>query len=177
MENEQDLIDYCFLPYSELMNLTEEKADLKEQLTEMENLLKNIEPAKNESGSEIVSSTAAEGEHKPNFQDEEKSKLEQKTESLKELENSKDPVIQTKKPKNINRAILAEQIKSKLKELDVRNLPSNVDDLINGALNNSKKSLENEAEFYEILKANNLQSLITNRGKWDKFIRPSYFKI
>ena len=90
--------------------------------------------------------------------------------------HQQEGVIKTEKGRNINKQILARQLKHKLEETSY-SLPSNTHQLLKSALGGSKKVLANEKSFYEAIISNNLVSLVSNPHKFKQYIRPTFFKI
>ena len=187
--DDENLIDYAFLPHSELMNLTQEKDSMREELLELQNQINNLMQKKMEKNFEESGSFSQENESsstkdliKPTVETEElaevkdyKNESKKQAEVVKEQKNSND-LLMTTTPKKINRFVLAQQLREKLNDIDAA-LPANIDALVQGAVNASKKVIDNEADFYKLLLANNLQSFVTNKHKFQRYIRPSFFKI
>ena len=71
---------------------------------------------------------------------------------------------------------MAKQLREKLNDIQV-DLPANLDALILNAVSTSKKDLNNEAAFYKILLDNNLHSLVKNKSKFNRYIKPHFFHI
>ncbi len=95
----------------------------------------------------------------------------------------KEPIKNVKRePTNLTKSFRAKQVK-KLVE-NVRNSKgsdvaswSNLEELICNALNQSKKEVPNEDEFYPFLFKNNLGSFVKNRSKIAKFYKWRWFKV
>ena len=84
--------------------------------------------------------------------------------------------VKIEKGKNINKHILARQLKHKLEETDF-SIPTNVDELIKSAIGGSKKMFNNEKEFYQAIIDNNLIGLVRNPHKFKTYLRGTFFKI
>ena len=147
---DEDLIDYAFLPHTELINLTQEKECLQKELFEMQSQMKDLMQKKSEKhvndssldtvqeNSSIKNLLTPTVETKDSSEVTDKKENETLDDGVEEQKDANESVMSTT-PKNINRSVLAKQLKEKLNEVDV-DLPTNVEALVLGAVNTSKKT-------------------------------------
>ena len=195
-DNDQELVDYAIVPHSRIQHY---ESTIENQQAEINRLQEqvNIPPEEVKlKDDDKVESPAEEVKKKD---DEKVENKEEKVESspsedvgglpksdtvepLKEevadvsIEPPKQEVAKIQRGKNINRQCLTRQLKHKLQEAGC-SLPENVDLLLKSAPGSSTKILRNENEFYNAIMSNNLVSLVTNKAKFDYYIRPKFFKI
>ena len=195
-DNDQELVDYAIVPHSRIQHY---ESTIENQQAEINRLQEqvNIPPEEVKLKDDVKVESPAEEVKKKD--DEKVENKEEKVESspsedvgglpksdtvepLKEevtdvsTEPSKQEVAKIQRGKNINRQCLTRQLKHKLQEAGC-SLPENVDLLLKSATGSSTKILRNENEFYNAIMSNNLVSLVTNKAKFDYYIRPKFFKI
>ena len=138
-----------------------------------------MQQQKNENKDES-SKNSEQQEPSTTFEKEEPSEVTEMKEKKEDDDSENKHVISnktiTQTPKNINKFVLAKQLREKLNDIQV-DLPANLDALILNAVSTSKKDLNNEAAFYKILLDNNLHSLVKNKSKFNRYIKPHFFHI
>ena len=194
-DNDKELVDYAIVPHSRIQHYESTVENQQAEINRLQEQV-NIPPKEVKlKDDDKVESPAEEVKKKD---DEKVENKEEKVESspsedvgglpksdtvepLKEevADVSTDPpkqeVAKIQRGKNINRQCLTRQLKHKLQEGGC-SLPENVDLLLKSATGSSTKILH-ENEFYNTIMSNNLVSLVTNKAKFDYYIRPKFFKI
>ena len=188
MTDTDELIDFSILPASRVQNYEQK---IEEQYSKIENLNKKVtdlesilEKSKTdaESKSELENLSNAEESISSEPSVKEVSGSIEKTEAdkvsppsvVKEtVEPSNCKII---KGKNLNKECRTCQLREKLNDSDFP-MPENIDEILAAALGSSKKVLPNEEMFYKAIMSNNLVDLIKNSHKFEKYIKPSFYKI
>lgn len=169
--NENELQNYAIISHAQLQNLQSE--------------LERFRGGGLDSQVKLPEEDKVEASKKPVIENMETSEQHPKQECLRgtstlvaEKEGTKEKKVEPdeKGKKNLNQFCKSQQLKQLLENSDVQ-LPDNADALLKAAVGNSKKNLKNESDFYKALQNNNLISYITNKHKFNQYIKPTFYKI